>query len=89
MEYIPFQQLEIISWAGVAGLAIWLVIAPLIKMFVAKMNGKSASGFVTEDLLEDNHLSEIRKDIREMRKEQGEMRERIVALEVKVKKNNA
>ena len=91
MEPNITQLIETASWAGVAMLFTWKVIAPLVASMVGRVNGKTNGKLKDRlDTLEGNHLSEIRNDIselkgdvRRLREEQAGMRERVAKLEVK------
>ena len=91
METNIIQLIETASWAGVAMLVVWKVLAPLMGVFTRKVNGKDGNGLDKRlKSIETNHLTEIRNDINELkgdvrrlREEQTDMRERLATLEAK------
>ena len=92
MELETLQIFQQIGWAGVAGIFIWKVLAPLMTLFIQKIGGNNdgkLSKRVSE--IENNHLeairndmAELKQDMREVKIEQGKMRERIMRLETKI-----
>ena len=92
MELETLQIFQQIGWAGVAGIFIWKVLAPLMTLFIQKIGGNN-DGSLRKRLseIENNHLeairndmAELKQDMREVKIEQGKMRERIMRLETKI-----
>lgn len=76
---------QTITWAGVSGLFVYFVLKPLLYLLTKKLNnGQSPDLEKKIEILEKNHLSEIRQDIRELRADIEELRERVAKIEVKI-----
>lgn len=88
MEDQIFTLLQGATWATVAGLFVWLVLAPLTRYFIKKNGGNNADALEKVEEIQSNDLSEIRRDIRELKKGQGDMRERMARVETKVFNKN-
>lgn len=75
MEDQIFTLVKGITWAGVAALALWIVVAPWTRFIIERLSPKTGNGkIITEDSLDLNHLHEIRNDIKDLKIDMSEVR---------------
>ncbi len=81
-----FELLKNISWAGVAGLFIWVIVKPLIEFMLAKLNGKlndkalhqldkKVNNEITHDIIRiDTDIDELWREIRQIKEDLAEIK---------------
>ena len=92
MDEIVIQFVQNITWAGVAGLFVWKVVAPLTTFFIRSIANKN--GLSEIDKIKNNDLHEIKEEIVWLRTEvdklregQAKLRERLARVETKLNSN--
>ena len=87
------QFMQVVSWAGVAGIFVWKILVPFTDLLIRKVNGRDDNSKLCKrvEKIENNHLEAIRgdivdlkRDVREVKLEQSRTGERLARIETKV-----